>query len=749
MNLHSFAQTTVQSLNSDVVYWEFHEFNSTEIMSAQVPGNVHTDLMNSMIIPDPLIGINEREVQWVETKTWVYELNHFAIDSDILEKKEIYLQLNGIDTHAEVILNNVVLGKCNNAFTRYQFDVKKIIQPENNQLTIRFFPVVPIAEEILRNRILPLPGDSVRAVIRKPQYHFGWDWGPRLVTCGITKDINLIGNNGFEIQSSAIETMSVENDTIQVRLHVFYNNTSEKACKLKLAFEDEIIFSDSIPLLFGKHHKFFDLQLPTEVPLWWPNESGDQNLIQFQLTVETEDASYEKEIKTGIRTVKLINEKDNQGESFYFLVNDKRIFMKGANYIPLVMLPEVPDETKYRELLQKCKDAHFNMLRVWGGGIYEHDIFYDLCDEMGILIWQDFMFACSMYPGNSDFLNNVKREAEQNIERITYHPCIALWCGNNENAEGWEKWGWKIGLREKSVAGIQSEYDALFEKLLPETLKKYTIMSYWPSSPRFGRGDAASQHEGDSHYWGLWHDEEPFSVLEKKIPRFMSEFGMQSFPSEDVLYLMSGDLTKPLNDVGYLQHQKHSRGFTLMKTYTERWYPKASKKSLLEFGQLTQRMQAEGMCRGIESQRANERCGGTLYWQLNDVWPAFSWSSIDYLGIEKPFFNALKTSYAPQLLTYKRRADGIEIIWIDDQYESEYIIDVDIKIEEYLPTGTINTMNSKNISKWQIEINQNLQTICFIPWKELRMNHSLLDLRLTLPHYYGEGLTRELVIRKN
>jgi beta-mannosidase len=354
-----------------------------------------------------------------------------------------------------------------------------------------------------------------------------------------------------------------------------------------------------------------------------------------------------------------------------------------------------------------------------------------------------------MYPGNSDFLNNVKREAEQNIERITYHPCIALWCGNNENAEGWEKWGWKIGLREKSIAGIQSEYDALFEKLLPETLKKYTTISYWPSSPRFGRGDAASQNEGDSHYWGLWHDEEPFSVLEKKIPRFMSEFGMQSFPSEDVLYLMSGDLTKPLNDSGYLQHQKHSRGFTLMKTYTERWYPNASKKSLLDYGQLTQNMQAEGMCRGIESQRANERCGGTLYWQLNDVWPSFSWSSIDYLGNEKVFFNALKTSYAPQLLTYIRRVDGIEIIWIDDQYESEYTIDVDIKVEEFLPTGTINAMNSKDISKSQIEINQNIQTICFIPRRELRMNYSLLDLRLTLTHYYGEGLTRELVIRKN
>jgi beta-mannosidase len=292
------------------------------------------------------------------------------------------------------------------------------------------------------------------------------------------------------------------------------------------------------------------------------------------------------------------------------------------------------------------------------------------------------MFACSMYPGDAKFLESVQKEAEQNVRRISYNPCMALWCGNNENAEAWSNWGWKTGLSNASVAAIDSEYNQLFNQLLPGIVGHFSNLPYWPSSPQFGRGNQESLNVGDSHYWGLWHDEQPFSVLETKVPRFMSEFGMQSFPSEDVLKLMSPLAPYDMNSEGIKLHQKNARGFGLMKQYTEQWYPEASTLPVPEYAKLTQEMQAEGMCRAIEVQRSSPRCGGTLYWQLNDVWPSFSWSSIDVLGKEKIFHQKLKESYAPQLLTYKIENDSLYIIWVDDQFSQPYEMKVSGEIKQ-------------------------------------------------------------------
>ncbi|MFM7769710.1 MAG: glycoside hydrolase family 2 protein [Bacteroidota bacterium] len=748
MSMLSNAQPIEQSLNSNSVYWEFHEFNSHQMLPAFVPGNVHQDLIKAGKIPDPLIGTNEQEVQWVETRKWEYQCANFSINEDLLKQEQIWIKLEGIDTHAEVFLNNSSIGTCNNAFVCYEFDIKKVAKKDNNLLQIRFYPPVPIAQEILKNRILPLPGDSIRAVIRKPQYHFGWDWGPRLVTCGITKNISIVGYTNFKVDHAQIETIQANSDSSLLRFHLFYNSKNSQPCEVQIYYNNKAICSSNLNLKAGIEHTFLDVQIPFSIPLWWPNGSGDQHLATFKIEIKSGNQTWSKSIRTGIRKVKLVTEKDKEGETFFFEVNGKRIFMKGANYIPLVMLPTVPDTAKYRSLLNKCKESHFNMLRVWGGGQYEHDIFYELCDEMGILIWQDFMFACSMYPGNSDFLNNVKLEAQQNIARIAYHPCIALWCGNNENAEGWERWGWKIGLREKSIAGVQSEYDELFERLLPETLKKYSCTSYWPSSPRFGRGDAASQNEGDSHYWGLWHDEEPFSVLERKVPRFMSEFGMQSFPCADVLQLMSPTKPSSIDAPGFLQHQKHSRGFALMKVYTEKWYPNASSKEITAYGELTQRMQAEGMTRAIEVQRASERCGGTLYWQLNDVWPAFSWSSIDYLGNEKLFFKALKVSYAPQLLTYKLNRQSIDIIWVDDQFNGKYTLQLSGKIEVE-KSKEKNRKKIFEIRSQEIVIESPIQVIQKIPLNKLELDRKTTDLILSLQGKTNTNFEKEFIIRKD
>lgn len=729
-----------QNLTSPFMKWYFNEEGKTEYMSAVVPGNVHRDLVLNKVIPDPLVGTNEKEVQWVSDKSWEYTLNDFVCEPNILLQDKIELRLNGIDTYAKIFLNNTFLGETNNAFVQFDFNVKGILLPKGNKLRIVFSPAEAYAKQKLAERILPLPGDSIRAVCRKPQYHFGWDWGPKLVTCGITKPIELVGHTDLLFETFGVETLSLNEGKAQMRAHVHYRSDKEEKVAVAFNFGGQL-FKEEFVSRVGEHDFIFQFELK-DPKLWWPNEAGEPFLYLVQCTLQTASGKANtRVIKAGIRTIELVNKPDEYGESFYFKVNGKRIFMKGANYIPLRMLPAVNGESEYRILLEKCKGAHFNMLRVWGGGQYESDLFYSLCNEMGILIWQDFMFACSMYPGEAKFLESVQKEAEQNVRRISYNPCMALWCGNNENAEAWSNWGWKTGLSNASVAAIDSEYNQLFNQLLPGIVGHFSNLPYWPSSPQFGRGNSESMNVGDSHYWGLWHDGQPFSVLETKVPRFMSEFGMQSFPSEDVLKLISPIDPYDFNSKGYQVHQKHSRGFSLMKEYTERWYPEASKLPGKEYARLTQEMQAEGMCRAIEVQRSSARCGGTLYWQLNDVWPSFSWSSIDVLGKEKIFHQKLKESYAPQLLTYKVENDSLYIVWVDDQFSQPY----DVKV-----FGEIKQLQKKHargigFSQYNIQVNGPISFSEGISLRELKGKYERL---LSLEAVYKEvSIQRTFTIR--
>jgi beta-mannosidase len=729
-----------QNLTSPFMQWYFNEEGKTEFMSCVVPGNVHRDLVLNKQIPDPLIGTNETDVQWVGEKSWEYTLNDFVCEPNILLQDKIELRLNGIDTYAKIFLNDIFLGETNNAFVQFDFDVKGILLPKGNKLRIVFSPAEAYAKQKLSERTLPLPGDSIRAVCRKPQYHFGWDWGPKLVTCGITKNIEVVGHTDMLFETFGVETLSLNEGKAQMRAHIHYRADKEEKVTVAFNFGGQL-FKEEFISRKGEHDFIFPFEL-NEPKLWWPNEAGTPFMYLVQCTLQTASGKANTRVmKAGVRTIELVNKPDEFGESFFFKVNGKSIFMKGANYIPLRMLPGVYSESEYRTLLEKCRGAHFNMLRVWGGGIYESDLFYSLCDEMGILIWQDFMFACSMYPGDAKFLESVQKEAEQNVRRISYHPCTALWCGNNENAEAWSNWGWKSGLSASSVSAIDVEYNQLFNQLLPGIVGHYSNLPYWPSSPQFGRGNKESLDVGDSHYWGLWHDEQPFSVLETKVPRFMSEFGMQSFPSEDVLKLMSPLAPFDLNSDGIKLHQKNARGFGLMKQYTEQWYPEASKLPTQEYAKLTQEMQAEGMCRAIEVQRSNPRCGGTLYWQLNDVWPSFSWSSIDVLGKEKIFHQKLKESYAPQLLTYKVENDSLYVVWVDDQYSNSYYVNI---------SGEIKQLQKKNargigFSGISISVNGKISTSEGISLRELKGKYE--RMLLLNAQYKDVLLERSFTIR--
>lgn len=686
--LFSMKNTFAQNTFPFEAQWKFKASDTLSWLNATVPGCVHSDLQINQIIANPFIGTNEQQCQWIEKKDWEYETFPFNVSDSILSKKIVRLKFHQLDTYANVFLNGEKILETENVFRSFEVDVKALLKREGNVLRIEFASPIRIGTEKIKSLGHPLPGDAMRAVTRKPQYHYGWDWGPRLVTSGITGPIEWIAYDDIRIRQVFAEQKFVTKERAELVFHVDVHSTIKEHVEFNI-FSPEIgeTTITKAEVKPGLQTLYFSVSI-SNPKLWWSNGLGEAHLYHFNISIEQHKKSIATaQIRTGLRTVELRTEEDEWGESFYFKLNGVPVFAKGANYIPITMLPALADSLMYRNLLQQAKDAHFNMLRVWGGGYYENKIFYDLCDEMGIMVWQDFMFACSMYPGNEKFLVNVKGEAEEQVQRLRNHACIALWCGNNENAEGWQRWGWQIGLSKKEIEQLEKAYSAVFNDILPDAvINHHSQINYWESSPRFGRGDKRSFTEGDSHYWGLWHDEEPFELLNKRVPRFMSEFGMQSYPNAAALQ----EIVTPdslLNNAGMHQHQKHPRGKKLMDDYMRRWYTSdyVSKLNIESYGKLTQSVQAEGMMMGIEAHRRNQPyCMGTLFWQLNDVWPAFSWSAIDYKMQPKLFMSALQIAYAPMLISSVLEDDFLYVHFINDGTPISEIANVSLEIEDLI-----------------------------------------------------------------
>lgn len=664
--------------------WQFKGLDTLDFMYAHVPGCVHTDLVRAQIIPDPLTGINETLCQWIGEKDWVYETLPFDTPEEIFAKEIIRLKFHQLDTYATVYLNNHKLLETENAFRAYEADVKDHLKRSGNVLRVVFESPVKTGQKRIGELGYPLPGDAMRAVTRKPQYHYGWDWGPKLITSGITGPVEWVAYDSFRFEDIYIEQKFVTEERAEVVAHMTLHAHQRGDLALEVMVRETGEYSlENIEIRPGTHTYYLSVSIKNP-RLWWSNGAGHAALYHFDIALKSENERIlESTVRTGLRSVRLLTEKDLWGESFYFELNGKPIFAKGANFIPVTMLPATATRHDYLQLLQLCRDHHFNMLRVWGGGYYEHRDFYEICDSLGIMVWQDFMFACSMYPGNDRFLRNVEAEAEYQTKRLRNHPSIVLWCGNNENAEGWERWGWQTGLKDREKSRLKKAYDELFGTILPEIVfKNHAQVNYWESSPRYGRGDKRSFTEGDAHYWGLWHDEEPFEWLNERVPRFMSEFGMQSYPNAAALseIITPGPLT---DNAGLAQHQKHPRGRKLMDDYLRRWYtPEFIEKQTIEgYGKLTQSMQAEGMLMGIEAHRRNKPyCMGTLFWQLNDVWPAFSWSAVDYKMQPKIFMDALKTAYAPRLISPVLEDEFLRICFINDGEPLHDIVDVEVEI---------------------------------------------------------------------
>jgi len=522
-----------------------------------------------------------------------------------------------------------------------------------------------------------------RIFTRKAQFQYGWDWGPKLNTSGILRPIKMVSWNDYKIEDIYIKQVALNDSVANLKLDITDSNFD--GLKYHIQVNDILV-------PFEQSDFTFQIKNPKR---WWPHNLGEPYLYDIKVIVRDNNKILDSiSTKIGLRTIELVTEKDSVGESFYFKVNDVPVYAKGANYIPQNSLQNKVTESHYETLLADVVDSNMNMLRVWGGGIYENDIFYDLCDEKGILVWQDFMFACAMYPGDTEFLANVEQEAEDQVKRLRNHASIALWAGNNENAEGWHRWGWQDGRSEKEKAAIWSDYLAVFDSILPQTVAKYSETSYWESSPKFGRGNPKYEFEGDAHDWWVWHDARPFEHFEKQVPRFMSEFGFQSFPSYETIKYINQKEQIDLKTDGIKSHQKHIRGFQLIDAYMQRDYNIPTSDE--DYVYVSQLLQAKGIVMGIEAhRRAKPYNMGTLYWQLNDCWPSISWSSIDYFGNWKALQYKAKKAFENVLITYEEDKFNIVTHIINDTFD---IISGELNVKIIDFNGNEIWSNSKDIS---------------------------------------------------
>ncbi len=632
-----------QSLDGD---WQFRQAGLDKWHPARVPGCVHLDLMAAGLIPDPFYRDNERRVQWVETADWEYR-REFKLAPSVLGNSHIELVASGLDTFATLFLNGQKIAETDNMFRGWRFDIKPFVRSGSNEIVIRFGS--PVARAKALEAALPhkLPGNSPH--VRKAPYQFGWDWAPRLVTSGIWRPIAIeawdIARVG-EVELSQ-DFIQMNNVLVRTKINVLADGNHTIALKTTFTGKDSFTYSEMADLKAGDNlsDKTFRVVDPE---LWWPAGMGPQNL--YTVTVEL----YQKgrlldvlEKRIGFRTMVLEQTDDEWGKSFRFAVNGVPFFAKGGNWIPADSFPPRVTRAKYEALLRDCAAAQMNMLRVWGGGIYESPDFYDLCDELGLVVWQDFMFACSLVPGDPAFLDNVRAEAEQVVKDLRHHASIALWCGNNEGEEGWFHWGWK----EKFPASVWEDYEKVFSQILPKAVETFDPRRpYWPSSPHSTQtGDPRSDTSGDMHYWGIWHGKEPFAAYRKQSHRFFSEFGFQSFPLLDAVRAFTKpedwNIASPVMEL----HQKHPEGNRLILLYLLDHYRLA--KDFPSLLWLSQVLQAGAMKTAVEHFRSQmPRTMGALYWQVNDCWPAASWSGTDYYGNWKALHYYARRFFSPVLL---------------------------------------------------------------------------------------------------
>ena len=650
--------------------WTFRKVSDQKWLKAQVPGCVHTDLYNNKIIKDPFYGTNEKDLQWISDENWEYK-TIVDLDSDFLSRKVQFLKFYGLDTYAKVFINGKFFIDADNMFRPWEINVKDVFKLGKNEILVSFdSPIKKILPKMRKMKYeLPADNDQIKKTsphTRKAPYHYGWDWGPSFATCGVWQNVKIIAYDSFTINDLHIEQKEIQPNYAKIKISVAISSEVESDVDLLIVEpKSKINISKSVKLRKGNNsfHRVLEIIDPE---LWWPNGHGAQPMYEFEISIKNNDCIDIKKIKIGLRDLKVQLEKDSNGTSFAFVVNGKSIFSKGANWIPGDSFTTRMTRDSYKILLKNAINANMNTVRVWGGGIYENDCFYDLCDELGLIVWQDFMFACSLYPGDDDFLESVKNEAEYQIIRLRNHPSIALWCGNNEIAVAWHNWGWKEKYPDSVFV---KDYKNLFHEILPKlchSLDKSRL--YWPSSPGYDFSLPISGQEfnkGDVHYWGVWHGGDELSSFSDNVGRFMSEYGMQSFPNPTTVDYFCPSKEQNINSDIIKSHQKASLGNGNIMKYILMYYNEP--KDFSSFVILSQIMAGEAIKVAVESHRmAMPYCMGSLYWQLNDCWPGASWSSLDYFGNWKALHYYAKNFFNPLLVCADIQREKLNIYAIND-----------------------------------------------------------------------------------
>jgi beta-mannosidase len=628
--------------------WKFKQEDKDTWYDAVVPSCVHVDLINAGAIPDPYYRDIENDLQWIGEAVWVYQKT-FDVPEFFVELQSIRLCFQNLDTLAVIRLNGAELGRADNQFREWEFEVSDHIKAGQNELEITFESALIYGQERLKERLIPswstethkLPGGNF---VRKSQCNFGWDWGPKLVTCGIQEDVYLEGFSIAKLDDVHIlQHHEADSVDLEVRLSADVFQDEPLSAEIAVSFHGEEAANSKITLKNGAGVGQLSIANPE---LWWPNGLGEQPLYVVEIKLLHDETLLDSATRQiGLRELKLVRKEDEWGESFYFSCNGVPFFAKGANWIPADTFISRVTDADYERLLQAAADAHQNMLRVWGGGIYEKDIFYELCDRMGIAIWQDFMFACATYPTfDNEFMENVRVEARQQIKRLRHHPSLALWCGNNELEQG------LVGEEWTDSTMSWEDYGKLYDDMLPALVSELDPQTdYWPGSPHSPIGDRYDFNNpkwGDAHIWNVWHGMAPFEFYRTCLHRFNSEFGFQSFPEPRSLRAFTEEADYSINSPIMEHHQRSDNGNSRIIHYMLDWFrlPTRFDHQVI----LSQILQGMAVKYAVEHwRRTMPRGMGTLYWQLNDCWPVASWASIDYYGRWKALHYMARHFFAP------------------------------------------------------------------------------------------------------
>jgi beta-mannosidase len=691
------ANAQVQQLPLDNG-WRFRAIASTDHPEAlawhpaTVPGVVQTDLQHEKVIPDPFVGDNEKRLQWIGLTDWEY-VSDFNVSAETLKHQHLDIVFDGLDTFADVSLNGVAVLSADNMFRSWRVDAKSNLHAGHNTLRILFHSPTNRLTPIVAALPYVIPGtgyeplDRAKGIfpvshyMRKAPYNYGWDWGPKFVTEGIWRHVHLEAWDnarvtGFHLrQDSVTEARAVGEATFAVASDV------EGAASLRLRVTSPD--GSSLPLQttavrLDRGDNQLRIPMRIEHPKrWFPNGYGAQD--RYTLTAELVHAGKtiaRSQLKTGLRSVELQRLPDKWGTSFTFVINGIPIFAKGANCVPLDSFPPNTTDAKRREILTAARDVHMNMLRIWGGGFYESDEFYDLCDELGLMVWHDFMFGGAMVPGDKAFQDSVRAETVEQVTRLSDHPSMVLWCGNNEVETSWHHWGDQLAF-QKSVTPEQRErvwqdYLIIFRDILKSAVATYgNGVPYWPSSPGSNFDDVpAGKEDGDMHSWNVWSAGAPVHDYAKDAPRFLSEFGFQAMPDLQTVRTYAGsneDLTSP----ALQNHERFIHGYDRMQQYLKQEFRPA--RDFASFIYLSQLMQAEAIKFGVEHMRSlRPENMGTLYWQLDDCWPVASWASIDYFGRWKALHYYAARFYAPLLIVAQPKDGALDIHLVSDEMQSRH-----------------------------------------------------------------------------